>query len=133
MAGVVAAAVGTACPAISSFLAVKESQGGTRKKRIGNSVSFRSSSALGTPLAVLLRRNCNLPLLSRTAAIRCIASEQRPKKSASEGVSPVANPASDDVSAIASNIKYHAEYTPTFAPLKFELPKAYAHRSKRSR
>lgn len=30
-----------------------------------------------------------------------------------------------DSSSIASSIKYHAEFTPSFAPDLFELPKAY--------
>lgn len=30
-----------------------------------------------------------------------------------------------DAVSIASSIKYHAEFTPSFSPEKFELPKAY--------
>lgn len=30
-----------------------------------------------------------------------------------------------DSTSIASSIKYHAEFTPSFSPEKFELPKAY--------
>lgn len=30
-----------------------------------------------------------------------------------------------DSASIASSIKYHAQYTPSFSPEKFELPKAY--------
>ncbi|KAK4753551.1 hypothetical protein SAY87_001655 [Trapa incisa] len=30
-----------------------------------------------------------------------------------------------DAASVASSIKYHAEFTPSFAPEKFELPKAY--------
>lgn len=40
-------------------------------------------------------------------------------------VIPEANPLSTDPSAIASNIKYHAEFSPSFSPFKFELPQAY--------
>jgi starch phosphorylase len=36
-----------------------------------------------------------------------------------------ANPVSTDPNAIASNIKYHADYTPSFSPYKFELKQAY--------
>jgi starch phosphorylase len=43
-----------------------------------------------------------------------------------ESVIPsVANPTSRDAAAIASNIKYHAEYTPSYSPYKFELEQAY--------
>ena len=30
-----------------------------------------------------------------------------------------------DSSSVASSIKYHAEFTPSFSPERFELPKAY--------
>jgi len=40
-------------------------------------------------------------------------------------VLPQANPLSTDANAIASNIKYHADFTPSFSPYKFELPQAY--------
>ncbi|CAM6086360.1 unnamed protein product [Calypogeia fissa] len=118
MAASVAAVVST-----SLFVKLNKSDT-TQKKCIGN-VSFRSNSTLGTPFAV--RRWGSLQVfLSRTAAIRCLANEQRPKKSPLEDTIPIANPASEDVGSIASNIKYHVEYTPTFAPMKFELPKVYA-------
>ncbi|CAM6096924.1 unnamed protein product [Calypogeia fissa] len=117
-----AISVATSVPA-SLFVKLQESSV-ARKKHIGN-VSFRSSNALGTPLAVLTQNSLQVTL-SRIVATRCLASEQRPKKSPIEGTSPVANPASEDAGSIASNIKYHAEYTPTFAPMKFELPKVYA-------
>uniref|UniRef100_A0A0D6QZS8 Alpha-1,4 glucan phosphorylase n=1 Tax=Araucaria cunninghamii TaxID=56994 RepID=A0A0D6QZS8_ARACU len=63
------------------------------------------------------------PLLS----IRGVASEPKPKQaSASEGeIPPLPKPAAVDSSSIASNIKYHAEFTPHFSPLKFELPQAF--------
>ncbi|CAM6129017.1 unnamed protein product [Calypogeia fissa] len=96
----------------------------TQKTNIGN-VSFRSNSTLGTPFAVCRWGSLQVSLL-QTAAIRCLANEQRPKKLPLEDTIPIANPASEDVGSIASNIKYHVEYTPTFAPMKFELPKVYA-------
>lgn len=40
-------------------------------------------------------------------------------------IKPQANPLSTNPSEIASNIKYHAEYTPSFSPYKFELKQAY--------
>lgn len=40
-------------------------------------------------------------------------------------VAAVANPVSTDPNAIASNIKYHANFTPSFSPFKFELQQAY--------
>ncbi|CAM6060521.1 unnamed protein product [Sphagnum tenellum] len=61
--------------------------------------------------------------------IRCVASEPKVKTSVDdneESVIPsVANPTSRDATAIASNIKYHAEYTPSYSPYKFELEQAY--------
>lgn len=40
-------------------------------------------------------------------------------------VKPQANPLSTDANGIASNIKYHADFTPSFSPYKFELKQAY--------
>lgn len=37
----------------------------------------------------------------------------------------VAHPIAEEPSEIASNIKYHAQYTPHFSPLKFEPEQAY--------
>lgn len=62
--------------------------------------------------------------------IRAVASEPRAKKASAAGesdkdIKPQANPLSTNPSEIASNIKYHAEYTPSFSPYKFELKQAY--------
>lgn len=54
-------------------------------------------------------------------AVRNVASEPK----VSEDVPPVANPASQDVLAIASNIKFHADYTPSFLAENFEGKAAY--------
>lgn len=35
------------------------------------------------------------------------------------------NPYAPDAASITSSIKYHAEFTPSFSPDKFELPKAF--------
>lgn len=47
------------------------------------------------------------------------------KAAGTDVIPPEANPLSTDPSAIASNIKYHAEFSPSFSPFKFELPQAY--------
>ncbi|CAA6657417.1 unnamed protein product [Spirodela intermedia] len=66
---------------------------------------------------------------ARSLSVRSVASERETKDAASpnEGMripfvlnSPVNDPAS-----IASSIKYHAEFTPSFSPECFGLPKAY--------
>jgi hypothetical protein len=44
----------------------------------------------------------------------------------SADIKPQANPLSTDPNAIASNIKYHDVFTPSFSPYKFELQQAYA-------
>lgn len=41
-------------------------------------------------------------------------------KSATEKVPAVANPLSEQPSEIASNINYHAQFSPHFSPFKFE-------------
>lgn len=40
-------------------------------------------------------------------------------------VSAVAQPLAEEPTEIASNIKYHAHYTPHFSPFKFEPEQAY--------
>lgn len=61
--------------------------------------------------------------------IRAVASEPRAVKKAALGsetdVQPQANPLSTEPNGIASNIKYHANFTPSFSPYKFELEQAY--------
>lgn len=41
------------------------------------------------------------------------------------GVASALNSSAYNASSIASSIKYHAEFTPSFSPELFELPKAY--------
>lgn len=42
-----------------------------------------------------------------------------------EGLPTILNPPSPDLTSVASSIKYHAEFTPLFAPEGFSLPKAF--------
>ncbi|KAK1292622.1 hypothetical protein QJS10_CPB17g01986 [Acorus calamus] len=65
-----------------------------------------------------------------TLSVKCVASDREVKSDgpvsadvAGEGISG-ALPTYDSQS-IASSIKYHAEFTPSFSPERFELPKAY--------
>ncbi|KAK1317932.1 hypothetical protein QJS10_CPA05g00952 [Acorus calamus] len=65
-----------------------------------------------------------------TLSVKCVASDREVKSDgpvsddvAGEGISG-ALPTHDSQS-IASSIKYHAEFTPSFSPERFELPKAY--------
>lgn len=57
--------------------------------------------------------------------IRNVASEPQVASINGGAVPATANPSSDDVLAVAANIKYHAEYSPTFSPGKFEALQAY--------
>lgn len=83
------------------------------------------SSFTGTKLKPWLgrfpRSGCPCPLVS----IRSVASEPKIKHTSGEEIPAVAQPTAADPSSIASNIKYHAEFTPCFSPFKFELPQAY--------
>lgn len=40
-------------------------------------------------------------------------------------VPAIAHPLAADPTEIASNIKYHAQYSPHFSPFKFDLEQAY--------
>uniref|UniRef100_A0A453FXY9 Uncharacterized protein n=1 Tax=Aegilops tauschii subsp. strangulata TaxID=200361 RepID=A0A453FXY9_AEGTS len=48
-----------------------------------------------------------------------------PTMSAADKVKPAASPASEDPSAIAGNISYHAQYSPHFSPLAFGPEQAF--------
>lgn len=62
----------------------------------------------------------------RSLTVKNIISDREVNDAVSDkGVTNALNPTSYDSSAIASNIKYHAEFTPSFLPEHFELPKAY--------
>lgn len=57
----------------------------------------------------------------RPVLVRSVLNE--PKQTIQHSVAE--NGASLDAASIASNIKYHAEFTPAFSPERFELPKAF--------
>eukprot|EP01018_Ginkgo_biloba_P011050 Gb_26802 [translate_table: standard] len=83
------------------------------------------SSFVGTKLrprsGKLPRSRCSIPYVP----IRGVASEPKPKQGFEEGIPAAPKPTAVDSPSIASNIKYHAEFTPHFSPFKFELPEAY--------
>ncbi|XP_068653751.1 alpha-1,4 glucan phosphorylase L isozyme, chloroplastic/amyloplastic [Aristolochia californica] len=75
---------------------------------------------------LFLVRIANVSRGRRSLSIRNVASDQELKHPVSdEGVSTSLNSLSPDSASIASSIKYHAEFTPSFSPEHFELPKAY--------
>lgn len=58
--------------------------------------------------------------------MRSVASDREVKDPVAEGgVASALNYSAYNASTIASSIKYHAEFTPSFSPELFELPKAY--------
>ncbi|XP_072951268.1 alpha-1,4 glucan phosphorylase L isozyme, chloroplastic/amyloplastic isoform X1 [Typha angustifolia] len=62
----------------------------------------------------------------RPLSVRSVASDRELKDPISEdGLSSTRSSSVHDSSTIASSIKYHAEFTPSFSPEHFELPKAY--------
>ncbi|KAL5987655.1 Alpha-1,4 glucan phosphorylase L isozyme, chloroplastic/amyloplastic [Asimina triloba] len=58
----------------------------------------------------------------RSATIRSVASDPKHKESVADEGAPSFTP---DSESIASSIKYHAEFTPSFSPEQFDPPKAY--------
>ncbi|CAD5176561.1 unnamed protein product [Musa acuminata subsp. malaccensis] len=62
----------------------------------------------------------------RSISVRSVASDREVKDPVAEGgVASALNYSAYNASTIASSIKYHAEFTPSFSPELFELPKAY--------
>lgn len=47
------------------------------------------------------------------------------KPKTSDKIPVAAHPLAEDPADIASNIKYHAQYSPHFSPVKFESEQAY--------
>ncbi|KAL4184327.1 hypothetical protein AMTRI_Chr10g225060 [Amborella trichopoda] len=100
---------------------------GTRKPCFPHNAITRfinpSSVKLKLPLS---QRSRNLSHSIDRWVIKSIASDQRLQKSVTEEEIPtVPKPGALDSTSIASNIKYHTEYTPSFTPDNFGLPKAY--------
>ncbi|CAH9099477.1 unnamed protein product [Cuscuta epithymum] len=75
-------------------------------------------------------RSSNLRFLTKRADFRGKKQSFLVKSVLNEPKQMVQNPVTEnstslDAASIASNIKYHAEFTPVFSPEKFELPKAF--------
>lgn len=104
------------CGQVHAFLVHSECNGGPLSHR-----SCFTGTKLRPRLGKFLRSGCPCPLVS----IRSVASEPKTKHTVGEEIPAVAEPTAADPSSIASNIKYHAEFTPCFSPFKFELPQAY--------
>uniref|UniRef100_A0A1D1ZDZ4 Alpha-1,4 glucan phosphorylase n=1 Tax=Anthurium amnicola TaxID=1678845 RepID=A0A1D1ZDZ4_9ARAE len=64
---------------------------------------------------------------SRPLSVRSVASEQETKDDTTpgDGIPFVLSSSVYDPASVASSIKYHAEFTPSFSPEHFDLPKAY--------
>ncbi|KAJ7533625.1 hypothetical protein O6H91_13G057500 [Diphasiastrum complanatum] len=104
-------------------LQVGEEQG--IAKGIRNYVLQRRSSLAGSPVQLGAGRALQLAREAHTTRLRisCVASEPLSRAASEIPVTPKV--IAEDVLDIASSIKYHAEYTPMFSPLKFELKQAY--------
>ncbi|KAL9226164.1 hypothetical protein vseg_002007 [Gypsophila vaccaria] len=63
----------------------------------------------------------------RFFSVKCVATDQHLEDSISHDkvATSVENTFAPDSGSIASSIKYHAEFSPSFSPEDFELPKAY--------
>ncbi|GAB2234229.1 hypothetical protein Droror1_Dr00003472 [Drosera rotundifolia] len=79
-------------------------------------------SISGRPFLIGVR----IPRSRWNRAINSVASDQKLKPPVSdEGVTMVEDPFVPDSSSIASSIKYHMEFTPSFSPDNSNLPKTY--------
>ncbi|KAF2313639.1 hypothetical protein GH714_012539 [Hevea brasiliensis] len=91
-------------------------------------VDFGSRSGGKWRSNLFLIRTLRSRSLTRSFSAKNVSSE--PKTKFKDPISDEENPSSrspftSDASSIASSIKYHAEFTPSFSPEKFELPKAF--------
>ncbi|XP_010044424.2 alpha-1,4 glucan phosphorylase L-2 isozyme, chloroplastic/amyloplastic isoform X2 [Eucalyptus grandis] len=100
----------------------------TLPKSIAHSKSVHSSKGcdFGARVTKLFfLQHPRLVCSRRNFYVRNVASDQKQELKeplADEGTLDTSVP---DSASIASSIKYHAEFTPSFSPEKFELPKAY--------
>ncbi|KAJ4707355.1 Alpha-1,4 glucan phosphorylase [Melia azedarach] len=79
---------------------------------------------------LLLTRTLNFrPLTTTSFCVKNVSSEPKANPNVKEPVVEEAsgslNPYAPDAASITSSIKYHAEFTPSYSPDKFELPKAF--------
>ncbi|KAJ4707354.1 Alpha-1,4 glucan phosphorylase [Melia azedarach] len=80
---------------------------------------------------LLLTRTLNFrPLTTTSFCVKNVSSEPKANPNVKEPVveeeaSGSLNPYAPDAASITSSIKYHAEFTPSYSPDKFELPKAF--------
>ncbi|KAJ7569351.1 hypothetical protein O6H91_01G074400 [Diphasiastrum complanatum] len=99
---------------------------GNAERSRGNQIYGQSrSSVAGLPFQFFARQALQFTHRAQKLRISCVASESRPKSSNDKEVPAAPEPVSEDVLAIASSIKYHADFTPLFSPLKFEIKHAY--------
>eukprot|EP00245_Coleochaete_scutata_P017854 TRINITY_DN8984_c0_g1_i1.p1 TRINITY_DN8984_c0_g1~~TRINITY_DN8984_c0_g1_i1.p1 ORF type:complete len:945 (+),score=249.52 TRINITY_DN8984_c0_g1_i1:69-2903(+) len=108
-------------PVVGNFQPVLASKDGKQKR-----CSALKTTSVGNPFlgSRLVRHSASASTGLRSSVelgAQAVASEPKPKL-ASE-VPPVAHPGAKDTYAVAENIKYHAEYSPT--SVKFEVKAAY--------
>ncbi|KAJ8424040.1 hypothetical protein Cgig2_032189 [Carnegiea gigantea] len=63
----------------------------------------------------------------RSLSVKSVLGERKKKleEIGEEGYPTILNPPSPDSTSVASSVKYHAEFSPLFAPEGFSLPKAF--------
>ncbi|KAK3442935.1 hypothetical protein EUGRSUZ_B03166 [Eucalyptus grandis] len=102
----------------------------TLPKSIAHSKSVHSSKGcdFGARVTKLFfLQHPRLVCSRRNFYVRNVASDQKQelKEPLADEVPGTLDTSVPDSASIASSIKYHAEFTPSFSPEKFELPKAY--------
>ncbi|XP_077223367.1 glycosyl transferase, family 35 [Tasmannia lanceolata] len=92
-----------------------------------NSISrFIDFTSRTTKSKLFLIKTLDSRRRSRSLSVKNVSSDQKLKESVSEeGIQPALSSFTSDSASVASSIKYHAEFTPSFSPENFELPKAY--------
>ncbi|XP_042392766.1 alpha-1,4 glucan phosphorylase L isozyme, chloroplastic/amyloplastic-like isoform X1 [Zingiber officinale] len=90
---------------------------------------FLSSAGVVVPAVFFggIGSRCRSRRLGRSISVRSVASDREVKRSVNAGVGTPSFKKSiaNDASTIASNIKYHADFTPSFSRESSDLPKAY--------
>ncbi|XP_058080889.1 alpha-1,4 glucan phosphorylase L isozyme, chloroplastic/amyloplastic [Magnolia sinica] len=107
------------------FSAVRSHTFSNRNRSISGFLDFTTKSTANSNI-FSIRTVSSRRSRRRSFSVRNVASDQKLKESISdEGAQHALDSFTPDSASIASSIKYHAEFTPSFSPEHFNLPKAY--------
>lgn len=95
------------------------------RNSITSFTDFGFKNKVSNPLLIRLKSSQFKHFSQRKLSIKNVSSDNKLQDSITDEVTSVETPFAPDSDSIVSSIKYHAEFTPSFSPENFEIPKAY--------